>query len=235
MKVFDLCVGAIGLSLEVAKAEGFDAVEAFGVQYDHAHFFPDRDLMFLHLIADRSTRRVLGIQGIGAMGDGLLARVNAAAGLLERKAVISDFSNLEIAYAPPFSSAVDILNATANIADNLVSGRLRIMDVGDFDAWLNGEASHPDWLAVDLRNPKEAEPFTEKFKDRWIILLYDKFRDDYEQLPKDKLLILICNAGSKAYEVQCFLNNLQIKNTVVLAGGLNVVRKLGVKWWPDAS
>ena len=235
MKVFDLCVGATGLSLEVAGAEGFDAVEAFGAQYDHAHFFPTRDLMFLHLIADRSTRRVLGIQGIGAMGDGLLARVNAAAGLLERKAVISDFSNLEMAYAPPFSTAVDILNATANVADNLVSGRLRTMDVGDFDAWLNGDESHPDWLAVDLRDPKEAEPFIEKFNDRWIIFLYDKFRDDYEQLPKDKLLILICNAGSKAYEVQCFLDNLQIRNTVVLAGGLNVVRKLGVEWWPGGS
>jgi rhodanese-related sulfurtransferase len=140
--------------------------------------------------------------------------------LLERKAVVSDFSNLELPYAPPFSTAVDILNATANVADNTVSGRFRAIDIEDFVAWLNGEESHPDWLAIDLRH-------------RWRLVLYDKFRSEYEQLPKDKMLILICNAGAKAYEVQCFLDSVNMKNTVVLPGGLNVIRNLGVDWWPS--
>jgi rhodanese-related sulfurtransferase len=64
-------------------------------------------------------------------------------------------------------------------------------------------------------------------------MLYDKFREEYEQLPKDKMLILTCNAGAKAYEVQCFLDSVDIKKTVVLPGGLNVIRNLGVDWWPS--
>ncbi len=233
MKVFDLSVGATGLSLDVAKAEGFDAMGALCAQYDRAHFFPTKENMFLNMVVDRSDKRVLGLQGMGAMGDGLMARINAAAGLFEKKAVISDFSNLELPYAPPFSTAVDILNATANVADNTVSGRFRAIEVEDFVTWLNGEESHPDWLAIDLRHPAEAAPFIEKFQDRWRLVLYDKFRSEYEQLPKDKMLILICNAGAKAYEVQCFLDSVNIKNTVVLPGGLNVIRNLGVDWWPS--
>ncbi|RKX62613.1 MAG: pyridine nucleotide-disulfide oxidoreductase [Thermodesulfobacteriota bacterium] len=233
MKVFDLSVGATGLSLDVAKAEGFDAISALCAQYDRAHFFPTKENMFLNMVVDRSDKRVLGLQGMGAMGDGLMARINAVAGLLEKKAVISDFSNLELPYAPPFSTAVDILNATANVADNTVSGRFRAIDVKDFVAWLNGEESHPDWLAIDLRHPAEATHFIEKFQDRWRHMPYDKFRDEHEQLPKDKMLILICNAGAKAYEVQCFLDSVNIKNTVVLPGGLNVIRNLGVDWWPS--
>jgi NADPH-dependent 2,4-dienoyl-CoA reductase/sulfur reductase-like enzyme/rhodanese-related sulfurtransferase len=233
MKVFDLSVGSAGLSLDVAKAEGYDAVGALCAQYDRAHFFPNKKNMFLHMVVDRSDKRVLGLQGIGALGDGLMARINAVAGLLERKAVISDLSNLELPYAPPFSTAIDILNATANVSDNVVSGRVRSIDIEEFISWMDGNETHPDWLVIDLRHPADAARFIEKFPDRWQLMLYDKFREEYEQLPKDKMLILTCNAGAKAYEVQCFLDSVDIKKTVVLPGGLNVIRNLGVDWWPS--
>jgi len=232
MKVFDVCVGATGLSLEAAEAEGFDAVDAFCVQSDRAHFFPTQSLLFLQLTADRNTRRVLGVQGFGAMGDGLMARINAAAGLMERRAIISDFSNLELAYAPPFSTAVDILNAAANVADNLVSGKLRTVAVHDFLDWMNETEDHPDWTALDLRHPKEAAPFAEKFADKWIGMPYDMVRSRYRKLPRDRKLVLICNAGTRSFEIQCFLDSVGMTDTAVLPGGLNVVSRLGVKWWP---
>ena len=234
MKVFDCCVGATGLSLEVARAEGFDAVGAMSVQSDRAHFFPTQALMFNHLVVDRSSRRVLGLQGFGNMGDGLLARINAAAGLLSRKPSISDFSNLELAYAPPFSTAVDVLNAAANIADNLAAGRLKDVGAEEFNAWMEGSSDHPDWAALDLRHPKEAEPFVKAFGDKWVAMVYDQVRENYKKLPNGKTWIIICNAGTRSYEIQTFLRSQGIDNTLVLAGGLNVIRRLGVKWWPGA-
>ncbi len=232
MKVFDCCVGATGLSLEVAWAEGFDAVGAMAVQSDRAHFFPTQALMFNHLVVDRATRRVLGLQGFAKMGDGLLARINAAAGLLARRADISDFSKLELAYAPPFSTAVDVLNAAANIADNLVEGRLRVISPEEFNAWMNGITAHEDWTALDLRHPTEAEPFVKAFGQRWVSMVYDQVRENYKKLPKDRTWIIICNAGTRSYEIQLFLKSVGIDNTLVLAGGLNVIRRLGVRWWP---
>ncbi len=233
MKVFDICVGATGISLEVARSEGFEAVGGFAVQSDRAHFFPTQALMFLHLVADKSTRRVLGLQGIGKMGDGLMARINSAAGMIARKSSIADFSNLELAYAPPFSTAVDILNVSANIADNLASGRMRIVEIEDFLAWMEGKIEKPDWMVLDLRHPKEAEPFAEKFSGKWFALPYNRVRPELDKLPKGKKFILICNAGTRSYEIQLFLDSVGIEGSMVLPGGLNVIRRLGVSWWPE--
>jgi len=234
MKVFDVCVGATGICLDVARAEGYDAVGAMAVQSDRAHFFPTQALMFNHLVVNRADRRVLGLQGFAKMGDGLLARLNAAAGMIARRAVVSDFSNLEMAYAPPFSTAVDVLNAAANIADNLCAGRLRTCTVEEFVDWMDGRADHPDWLALDLRHPKEAEPWVKAYPDRWLALVYDKVRAEWQSLPKDKTLIIICNAGTRSYEIQLFLRTVGMDNTLVLPGGLNVIRRLGVDWWVNS-
>ena len=231
MKVFDICVGATGISTDVAKSEGFDAVSAMAVQSDRAHFFPTQALMFNNLIVNKTDRRVLGLQGVAKMGDGLLARLNAAAGMIARRAVIEDFSNLELAYAPPFSTAVDVLNAAANVADNLVSGRLKVVSTEEFVAWMDGKEEHPDWMALDLRHPKEAEPWVKAFPDRWYAMVYDKVRANYQDLPKGKTFIIICNAGTRSYEIQVFLRSKGIDNTLVLPGGLNVIRRLGVSWW----
>jgi NADPH-dependent 2,4-dienoyl-CoA reductase/sulfur reductase-like enzyme/rhodanese-related sulfurtransferase len=229
MKVFDVCVGSTGISLETALAEGFDAVEAKCVQSDRAHFFPAQALLFLNMVVDKKSRRVLGLQGFGKMGDGLLARINAACGLIERGASIDDFSTLELAYAPPFSTAIDVLNAVANVADNLVSDRLKTVGIGDFMAWMEGKEDHPDWAALDLRHLKDAAPLAEKFPDRWIAMPYDKVRGGYQTLPEGKTFILICNAGTRSYETQCFLRSAGI-DSLVLPWGLNGITRLGAKW-----
>ncbi len=231
MKVFDICVGATGISTDVAKAEGFDAVSAMAVQSDRAHFFPTQALMFNNLVVNRTDRRVLGLQGVAKMGDGLLARLNAAAGMIAHRSVIDDFSNLELAYAPPFSTAMDVLNAAANVADNLVSGRLRVISTEEFVDWMDGKADHPDWMALDLRHPKEAEPWVKAFPEKWLGIVYDKVRANLDKLPKDKTFIIICNAGTRSYEIQVYLRSVGIDKTFVLPGGLNVIRRLGVSWW----
>ncbi len=232
MKFFDMCVGATGISQEVAVSEGFDAVSAMGVSYDRAHFFPTHDMMYLALVVDRSTRRVLGLNGAAKMGDGLLARINAAAALIPKKPVISDFSNLELAYAPPFSTAVDALNTAANVADNLVSGRLRTIEIKDFLAWMSGELKRPDWVVLDLRHPNEAGLLVEKFGDRWISLPYNRVKKEYKSLPSDKVLLIMCDAGTRSYEIQVFLDTVNMKNTMVVPGAMNLMRRLGVEWLP---
>ncbi len=232
MKIFDLVVGSTGLSAEAALREGFSVVEACAIQTDRAHFYPEAELMFMNMVVDKKTRRVLGLQGIASRGDGLLARINAAAGLVERKAVIEDFSNLELAYAPPFSNAVDILNSAANVADNILAGRLRGISPETFIDWMEGVIERGDWLTLDLRYPKEAEPFLRAFPDRWTALPYDSVRSGYEGLPLDRTLILMCNSATRAYEIQCFLDGIGRTDTLVVFGAGNVLRRLGLAWWP---
>ena len=234
MKAFDCCIGGTGLSYNTAKVLGYDAEVAITAQSDRAHFFPTQAVIMLQMVFDKTSRKVLGIQGFGPMNDSILARINAAAGLIAKGAVIEDFSNLELAYAPPFSTAVDALNATANVADNLAAGRLRPISIEDFLDWMDRPEGKPGWAALDIRHPKEAAEFVKKFgSDLWQAIPYVNVRSRYKELPEDKMLIIVCDAGTRSSEVQLFLDSVGLKNTLVLGGGFNAIRRIGPDWWPS--
>lgn len=232
MKAFECCIGATGLCLEAAKAEGFDAAASISAPSDRAHFFPTQAVMPIQMVFDRKSRRVLGVQAFGAMNDAVLARINAAAALISKKATIEDFSLLEMAYAPPFSTAIDALNAAANVADNIASGRQRSVSIKDFTNWAADMSSQPDWVALDLRHPNDVGYFVEKFEKKWLPLVYNEVRQRYSELPTDRTLIIICDAGTRSYEIQVFLDSVGLKNSFVLEGGFNVISRLGLEWWP---
>ncbi len=234
MKAFERSIAATGISLETALAEGFDAAAVTTAQSDRAHFFPTQTVIPLRLVFDKSSRRVLGAQGFGPANDAVLARIDAAAGIIAKGGTIDDISQLEMAYAPPFATALDALNAAGNVADNLASGRLRYISIEDFLAWMDNFAGHPDWVALDIRHPKETAPFVEKFGDRWLSVPYIDIRDRYRELPKDKTMLIICDAGTRSYEIQVFLDSVGFANSLVLGGGFNIMRRLGVSWWPEA-
>lgn len=233
MKAFDCCIGGTGLSLATAKGLGYAAEAAITAQSDRAHFFPTQAVIMLQMVFERNSRRVLGLQGFGPMNDSVLARINAAAGLIAKGATIEDFSNLEMAYAPPFSTAIDALNATANVADNLVAGRLRTISIEDFMAWMATPQAQPEWIALDIRHPKESAEFTAKFgTDFWQAIPYQQIRTRYRELPEDKTLIIICDAGTRSSEVQVFLDSVGRGDNLVLGGGFNAIRRIGADWWP---
>ena len=234
MKAFECCIGGTGLSYSSAKALDFDAAVAITAQSDRAHFFPTQAVIMLQMVFDKTSRKVLGIQGFGPMNDSILARINAGAGLIAKGATIEDFSNLELAYAPPFSTAVDALNATANAADNIAAGRLRTISIEDFMHWMDNQQSKPGWAALDIRHPKEAAEFVDAFgSDLWKAIPYMNVRSRFKELPNDKMLIIICDAGTRSSEVQIFLDNVGLTNNLVLGGGFNAIRRIGADWWPS--
>jgi rhodanese-related sulfurtransferase len=188
----------------------------------------------LQMVFDKTSRRVLGFQGFGPMNDSILARINAAAGLIANNGTIEDFSNLEMAYAPPFATALDALNATANVADNLAAGRLRTISIEDYLAWMESPSSKPDWAALDIRHPKEAAEFVDVFgEDMWKAIPYVDIRTRYAELPDDKTLVIICDAGTRSSEIQVFLDSVGRRNNLVLGGGFNAIRRIGTDWWPS--
>ncbi len=234
MKGFDMSIGSAGLTLKDARQAGYDADISLTSPIDRAHFYPTQAVSCFLMVFDRRTRRVLGLQGIGPMGDGILARINGAAPLLCEGGSIEDFNNIEMAYSPPFSAAIDSINAAAYVAENLCDQRMRKIDMREFFAYMDAPESRPDWVMLDVRHPKQVAPFIEKFgPERWLSLPYDEIRRRYAELPTDKKMIIICNAGSRSYEVQRFLDYHGLDNNTVLAGGINVVRRMNVDWLPQ--
>lgn len=227
VKLFEISVASAGLNLETAKKEGFDPLSAFVVQFDRAHFYPEKDLMYLELVVEKSTGQVLGIQGLGNTGDGVIARVNAVAPILKHKPSTDDISNLEFAYSPPFSAAMDILNALGNTAENILAGKNRVIDPDQFfDLWQQRKDGRVCFL--DCRGWGNAEPFVKKYPGQWKSIPQDELRDRLAEVPQDKQIVLICNTGVRSFEAQGMLDQAGVRQTYNLQGGVAALKKLGV-------
>lgn len=233
LKAFELSVSSTGLSLQTALDEGFDADVSLTSPSDRAHFFPGHEIVCVELVFDKRTRRVLGMQGVGPANDGLMARINAAAVAISAGATVEDFGNIEMAYAPPFSTAIDAINAAAYVADNIIDGRMRQMLLEPFYNLIENIDDQDNVVIVDVRHPKQSQPFIDKFGAKWFALPYEQVRERYKELPTDKTLVLFCNAGSRSFEIQTFLDSVGYSDNIVLAGGFNYIKRIGASWTPD--
>jgi NADPH-dependent 2,4-dienoyl-CoA reductase/sulfur reductase-like enzyme/rhodanese-related sulfurtransferase len=226
LKAFDLAVASTGLNLDTARQEGFDAVEALVIQADRAHFYPTQDLMYLTLVVDRKTRRLLGAQGLSHNGDALVGRINSIAALLPFKADLADLSNLEVAYAPPFAAALDIVNAVANTLENTLEGYNHPIEVAEFEqCFLTDKAA--DTICLDVRGAANAAPYVDLFGSRWLNIPQETLKDRFGEIPPDKRLLVVCNSGVRSYEALRQLETAGLCNAVNLQGGIAALKKSG--------
>ena len=227
IKLFEISLANAGISLKRALDEGFDAVSVFVVQFDRAHFYPEKDLMYLELVVEKGTGRVLGIQGLGSVNDSMFARVSAVAAMLKYRPTTSDISNLELLYSPPFSAAMDILNALGNTAENILAGKNRVIDADHFSHWWS-ERDSGDTVFLDCRGWGNAEYFVNKYPDHWKSIPQDELRARMAEVPKDRKLVLLCNTGVRSYEAQVILDQSGIRDTYNLQGGVAALKKWGL-------
>lgn len=227
LKMFEFCLAGTGLTLDNAKNAGYDAISVMMCQMDRAHFYPENNLMHLELVVDQSTRRILGIQGLSTGGDALVGRVNTIAGILKYKPVLDDISNLEFAYSPPFSAALDIINALANIAENVIEKRLHPLTSEEFSKiW--AEKDNGDYYFIDCREYPDAAPFVKKYPGIWHNIPQGEIKKRLEEIPKDKTIILSCNTGMRSYEAQLNLAEMGFFNTKSVYGGIKMLTDWGV-------
>jgi rhodanese-related sulfurtransferase len=226
IKLFSQNAAGAGLTLESALTEGLDAVSVHVEQTDRAHFYPDHTMMSLELVTERTTRRLLGIQGVSAAGDALVGRINAVTPLLASGGTVDDLSSLELVYAPPFASALDIVNVLGNVADNVLDGRCRVLDPLTCEAlWEHG----PETLCfLDTRAAGQAEQHPAAGSPRWHSIPQDELANRLDELPRDAEIIVLCNTGLRAYEAQLTLDSLGYTDNRIAAGGLTALKRMGV-------
>lgn len=227
VKLFEKSAAGAGLTLAAALREGYDAVSVHVEQVNRAHYYPGRAMMAVELVVDKPSRRVLGVQGFSADGDGLLARINPVAALLGRGCAVEDVSNLEVAYSPPFSAAMDVINVAGNVADNLLAGRLKAMTLLDFKK-LWDERDSDDLYILDTRVARGAEEFVKKYPALWHNIPTEELRRRIDEVPKDRPIVLICNTGLRSYDVQVVLNELGVPDSTSVSGGMSGVKLLGL-------
>ncbi|MFZ5759779.1 MAG: FAD-dependent oxidoreductase [Thermodesulfobacteriota bacterium] len=226
IKLFDNCVAKTGLSLDMARTQGFDAIAAFVVQADRAHFYPDSGMLFMQMVVEKKTQRVLGVQGIGPHSDALLARIGAVAAILKYRPTVQDIANLELPYSPPYAAAMDIINTLANAAQNILEGRNRPIDAPIFMEKLN-QREEGDYLFLDVRAAAQGAPLAATYGPHWLNIPNDELLARIDEVPADREIILVCNAGSRSYDAMCLLQQIRPR-TRNLQGGIGALRRMGI-------
>jgi NADPH-dependent 2,4-dienoyl-CoA reductase/sulfur reductase-like enzyme/rhodanese-related sulfurtransferase len=235
IKVFDLAAARSGLTFTQSGAAGFDPVQVVVAQADRAHFYPTQEMMCMKLIADRSTRRVLGVEAVGPNGDAVKARVDAVAAVLPFAATLDVISNLEVAYAPPYASAMDIVNSAANALENTIEGRHQAVDVEDF---LKAFKDHHAKV-LDVRSSIQADPFVKKYSGQWRNIPQEDLVCRLEEIDADGVtaeepLFLICGSGPRSYEAQLLLRSKGICATRNIQGGIKMLQSCDPKFAPSS-
>lgn len=228
VKLFDLAAAGTGLTLEAAQRAGLDAAQVHVSQLDRAHFYPDKGFMFLDMVAERGTGRVLGVQGVSEMGDALVGRINTVAAMLAQRATVAEVSNVELPYSPPFTTALDILNMLANVAENVLAGRNRSVLPHEFAELFAHRASGATYF-LDCRELGNAAPFVEKYPGLWHHIPQGEIARRMDEIPRDRKVVLLCNTGARSYEALITLAAAGITNAFNVAGGMVSLQHSGVE------
>jgi NADPH-dependent 2,4-dienoyl-CoA reductase/sulfur reductase-like enzyme/rhodanese-related sulfurtransferase len=219
LKVFDKAVARAGLTVKQAEIDGFDPVFTIVVQSDRAHFYPTQELMWMKLIADRKSRKILGIEVMGSQGDAVKARVDVVGALLSNHLDLSVLSNLEVGHTPPFAASLDIINNAANSLENILEGRQDSITVKDFfRLFKDGKAR-----VLDVRSVTQAGPFVEKYGDQWVNIPQEELPHRLPDIPSGTLS-LVCGSGPRSYEAQLLLREKGYKETKNVQGGIGMIK-----------
>lgn len=205
VKLPELNGGRTGLSETAAKAEGYDTVSNLCVLDDKAHYYPGASTFIIKTVADRATRKLLGLQ---VLGSGAVDKVtDVAVTAITMGATLDQLSNLDMAYAPPFSTAIHPFVTAVSILANKLDGELDSFTPAEFAA---GAAEGYRVVDTSLVPAINGVPYVDA----------PKVDGPVDGLAQDEKLLLVCAKGKRSYLVQNRLKFYGYTNTKVLEGGL---------------
>jgi NADPH-dependent 2,4-dienoyl-CoA reductase/sulfur reductase-like enzyme/rhodanese-related sulfurtransferase len=212
LRLFNINAGKTGLTEVEARASGFDVETVLSPAPDRAHFFPGAKPIVLKMIAERKTGRLLGLQ---AAGEGAVdKRLDAAATAITFHATAEQLSQVDLAYAPPYSSAMDNLIVAADILKNKLAGHARGITPQEVKRKFDEE---DDFILLDVRSPAEhGEIGIAGAK----LMPLGMLREKLDELPRDKEIIAFCKVSLRGYEAQKILDAAGFENTKFMDGGI---------------
>jgi len=211
-KVFDLTVASTGVNEKSLKRAG----KVYGVDFwtsiihskSHAGYYPGALPMALKLIFD-DKGKVLGSQIVGY--EGVDKRIDVIATAIRFGGTIEDLKELELAYAPPYSSAKDPVNMAGFTAENILKGDLKVIQWHELDA-LDPEKS----VVVDVRDAVEREL---GYVGGSVNIPVDELRARHGELDKSKTIVVYCAVGLRGYIAARILKQLGFEDVSNLSGG----------------
>lgn len=217
-KVFDYGVATTGLSERQARQEGYEVVIVLSPAPDRAHFYPTAKPIMIKLVVDAKSTKLLGAQIIGP-GD-VDKRIDIAVTAISAGMTVGQIANLDLAYAPPYSPAMDNIITAANIARNKLDGMYVSITPEEVKAKIDND---DEFIFLDVRSPGEYEMM---HIENTTLIPLGKLRDQCGQLSKDTEIITFCKISLRGYEAALILRQQGFRNVKVMDGG--------VLMWPYA-
>ncbi len=220
IKIFDVNVGATGLSEKAARMAGFDIETVWGSWPDKPDYYPDYGTFTLKMVFDKKSRKLLGLQAVGK-GD-ICRRIDTFSTFLNFDAKIDDLLDFEHGYAPPYSEALDPLHHLAGMGIARLNG-CEFVNPATYIK-LNPDNS----VIIDVR---EVEEFTgdpligNGVKVEGVINIpLLTLRDRLSELDRNKVIYIICRRGVRSYQAAAILKATGFKNVQIIGGGVQATK-----------
>lgn len=216
MKTMGVNIAATGITEIAARALGYEVTSCIVPWTDCAHFYPGGKAIMIKMVADASNGRLLGAQAVGP-GD-VTKRIDVLATALANRATIDDVADLDVGYAPPYSTALDGIAHAANLLRNKRDGLAKSITPMELRERM---AIENDFILLDVREEAEVAKFgLEDSRVRSIPLSRLSASDG--EISKDAKLICFCMLGMRSYEACRTLEGMGFGDVCFLEGGLRL-------------
>lgn len=190
LKLFDMTVATTGINEKIAQAAGMDYDKTYIYSGSHASYYPGANNMSIKALWDKKTLKILGAQIVGF--DGVDKRMDVLAAAIRFGAKITDLTELELCYAPPFGSAKDPVNMLGFVAENVVIGNIKQFFWDDVEKLpRDGSVTLLDVRTVTEVRRGKIDGFTN--------IPLDSLRERISEIPKDKPVYVHCHSGLRSY------------------------------------
>ena len=213
-KVFDYNVGRVGLSQSQAQEAGYEVFTALIPGYEHATYYPKGKEILVKLVAEKANGRLLGGQVVGP-GDAA-KRIDVLATALTFGASVDDLANTDLAYAPPYNSALDPLHNAANVIRNKQEDLAHTLTPMEVMARMENNDA---FIFLDVRSPAEWETLRIEAPQAKLLPL-GELRAKLDELPKEAEIVIVCHTSVRAYQAQRILDGAGLKNVKFLDGSI---------------
>lgn len=190
IKIFDMTVATTGLNEQAAKQAGIDCDKVYLSPASHASYYPGGTMMTMKVLFEKETYRLLGAQIIGY--DGVDKRIDVLATAMAAGMSALELQDLDLAYAPPYSSAKDPVNMAGFMIDNIETGTLKQFfwdEVGEL----------PDDGSVVLLDTRTTEEYGRGHINGFVNIPLDELRERIGEIRRGFPVYVMCQSGLRSY------------------------------------
>ena len=189
IKIFDMTAATTGINETNARKAGLDVDTVILSPMSHAGYYPGGKLMTMKVVFEKESYRLLGAQIVGY--DGVDKRIDVLATAIHAGMKATDLKDLDLAYAPPYSSAKDPVNMAGFMIDNISKG---------LKQWhLEDAAKLPRDGSVILLDTRTAQEYSRGHIDGFKNIPVDELRERIGEIEPGKRVYVICQSGLRSY------------------------------------